>query len=930
MSITRTFLDWSRPALPGVAEYLRRRFVRGAEWDLDNVVLVFPGGRAGRALIEMLVTESSATDLTLFPPRHCTVGTLPELLYESKRPFASDLVQQLAWIQAVRDVGPSACQPLIPRFPLATDHAGWMKLGSLLQRQHRELSADALDFAAVAHRGQSVPGFQESDRWLLLSQVQTRYLTILDGLGLWDLQTARLYAIEHHLCRTDKEIVLVGTSDMNVAMRRMLDQVADHVTALVHADVRLAERFDEHGCLIPHAWQDGLIDLHPEQLQVVQGPADQAEAVVTAIGELNGQYRGDQIVVGVLDEQLVPQLKQSLEEAGLETRWVVGKLLGETAPFRLLSAVAGLLQRGRYREFAALARHPDVEAWLLDRGVVGDWLGALDAFYNDYLPTRLGDWPADVASDSAVRQVYTSLQETLQPLGSGVGPLADWAPAITQLLQTFYGDRILSLDAPHDHYLLKALETLRTAIDELRHVPKSLAPIVSAARAIDQILETVRTTPIPAPHAAAPIEMLGWLELPLDSAPVLIAVGFNDGNVPTSVNSDLFLPNSLRQQLELLDNRRRYARDAYALSALLASRQRLTLIAGRRTTAGDPLLPSRLAFATEPVEMARRAKLFFDAKEAAPSESERPRIRPARVSSGFVVREPAPLAEPVTSMNVTAFRLYLACPYRFYLSQVLKLRVCHDEVEELGPDTFGTLLHEVLKRFGTGEVCHANDSGQIREFLFDELSEYVATHYGPERMPALEVQLEQLRRRLAAFADWQAKWVDAGWRIRHIETDGGESQARLRITDKVDMTLRGRIDRIDERNGEFAIFDYKTGDKAKTPAETHCKGGEWVDLQLPLYRHIARTLGIRDRVQLGYILLPKDVAEVGSRMAEWNTSDLDSADTCAKAVAKDVYEQHFWPPRYPAPVMLSDFAWICQDDALRRQLERQPRTEDMA
>ena len=115
MSIARTFLDWSRPALPSVVEYLRHRYVRGAEWDLDNVVLVVPGGRVGRALIEMLVTESSATDLTLFPPRHCTVGALPELLYESKRPFASDLVQQLAWIQAVRDVGP---MPVSPSFPV--------------------------------------------------------------------------------------------------------------------------------------------------------------------------------------------------------------------------------------------------------------------------------------------------------------------------------------------------------------------------------------------------------------------------------------------------------------------------------------------------------------------------------------------------------------------------------------------------------------------------------------------------------------------------------------------------------------------------------------------------------------------------------------------------------------------------------------------
>lgn len=930
MSIARTFLDWSRPALPSVVAYLRDQFRRGAEWDLDNVVLVVPGGRAGRALIELLVTEAAARDLTLFPPRHCTMGALPELLYESKRPFASDLVQQLAWIQAVRDVGPESCQPLIPHLPLPTDYAGWMKLGSLLQRQHRELSADALDFAAVARRGKAVPGFQEADRWLLLSEVQKRYLTILDGLGLWDLQTARLFAIDHRLCRTDKQIVLVGTSDMNVAMRRMLDQVADHVTALVHANQSEAERFDEHGCLIPQAWEEVPIPLTAEQLRVVQSPADQAEAVVATIAELNGEYRGDQIVVGVLDEQLVPQLKQSLEDAGLETRWVVGTLLGETAPFRLLSGIAGLLQRGRYREFAALARHPDVETWLLARGVTGDCLGALDAFYNDHLPTRLGDWPEEMLAGSLVRQIYSALQEALQPLWSGVRPLADWASEITQLLQTFYGDRVLSLDAPSDHYLLKALETLRTAIDELRCVPPSLAPIVPAARAIDQVLEAVRMTPLPAPHAEAPIEMLGWLELPLDSAPVLIAAGFNDGNVPTSVNSDLFLPNSLRQQLELLDNRRRYARDAYALSALLASRQRLTLIAGRRTAEGDPLLPSRLAFATEPVEMARRAKQFFDAKEGAPAEFEARRIRPPRAESGFVVREPAPLSEPVTSMNVTAFRLYLACPYRFYLSQVLKLRICHDEAEELGPDTFGTLLHEVLKRFGTGEVRDANDPVRIQEFLFDELAEYVVAHFGPARMPALEVQLEQLRRRLAAFADWQAHWADAGWRIRHVETDGGESRATLRITDKIEMALRGRIDRIDERDGEFAIFDYKTGDKAKTPAETHLKGGEWVDLQLPLYRHIARSLGIRERVQLGYIVLPKDVAEVGSRMAEWNTSDLDSADLCAKSVAKDVYEQHFWPPRYPAPVMLSDFAWICQDDALRRQLKGLPRTEEQA
>ena len=54
-------------------------------------------------------------------------------------------------------------------------------------------------------------------------------------------------------CRTDRDIVLVGTVDMDRSQRAMLDQVADRVTALVFApDEQMAE-FDEHGCLAGRA-----------------------------------------------------------------------------------------------------------------------------------------------------------------------------------------------------------------------------------------------------------------------------------------------------------------------------------------------------------------------------------------------------------------------------------------------------------------------------------------------------------------------------------------------------------------------------------------------------------------------------------------------------------------------------------------------------
>ena len=54
----------------------------------------------------------------------------------------------------------------------------------------------------IAARG--FPGFREATRWQALAEVQQRYLRTLDGVGLWDLQTARLVAIRNGECTTPK------------------------------------------------------------------------------------------------------------------------------------------------------------------------------------------------------------------------------------------------------------------------------------------------------------------------------------------------------------------------------------------------------------------------------------------------------------------------------------------------------------------------------------------------------------------------------------------------------------------------------------------------------------------------------------------------------------------------------------------------------
>ena len=112
----------------------------------------------------------------------------------------------------------------------------------------------------------------------------------------------------------------------------------------------------------------------------------------------------------------------------------------------------------------------------------------------------------------------------------------------------------------------------------------------------------------------------------------------------------------------------------------------------------------------------------------------------------MVVRKPPPLARPLDTLSVTSFRSYLACPYRFYLRHVLKLSVLDDEAEELGPDTFGTLIHDVLKDFGKSALRDSRDSGVIEEFLDRCLTERVHARFAGEQLPAITVQINQARR----------------------------------------------------------------------------------------------------------------------------------------------------------------------------------------
>ncbi|MCA9066499.1 MAG: hypothetical protein KDA96_25700, partial [Planctomycetaceae bacterium] len=150
MTLTRCFLDWNTPALPAAADYLIQRFSEAGTLDLSRVVLVLPGRRAARRLIEVLVQKAGQQYPDWIPPRTLTFEKLPELLYRQKFRLADDLTQLLVWRQALYAIPPAELKAALPHLPDRDSISAWMALCQTLRRQHNELAADEMEFDQVA------------------------------------------------------------------------------------------------------------------------------------------------------------------------------------------------------------------------------------------------------------------------------------------------------------------------------------------------------------------------------------------------------------------------------------------------------------------------------------------------------------------------------------------------------------------------------------------------------------------------------------------------------------------------------------------------------------------------------------------------------------------------------------------------------------
>lgn len=936
----RVFLDWDSPLLPAVVGYFTSNFTsnftgqsgENGQLDLSDWVFALPSTQSAQRLSDLLRESSLNAKLDYSPPRILTAGDLAETLYRPQRPIAIEFEQTLAWSRVLRLQDRDSLRPLVPVLPDADSIAPWLELAGTLRRLAADLATHVVTFGDVLALSETDT---ERERWKLLQKLFDLYLAELAQAGLCDQHEQRSRAIQRGGVQAANKIALIGTSDLNESVAKVVAKVDRDLISIIAAPESSSDCFDGLGRLKTESFAEFELALTDDQLLSASDISDQTGAVSEIVSDFLTRFDLPQIAVGTSDESHVTPTEMQLDGCGWPSYRHLGWTISSTAVGRLIESVKTLVARPTWQSLAALVRHADAHRYLQSKieSPKHDLLVELDRLLANHFPVRLSDPLPPKATENypVAIEIRDQVVDWLKPFLADEAnkTIAEWSLSLLEWIDSLDAD-LSKLDSEQvdRHLSTEAVLKVRELLTRFSKLSDHLDVRLSAGSALETLAGRISELRVGQNQNPGEIQIHGWLDLALNDSPAMVVIGFNHPFVPSAVTSDPFLPGSLRSKLKMADNDRRYARDVYAMQLILSTRREtdIKFIVGKNSADGSPTPPSRLLAAADQKSIARRVGMLLGGKRNGQSPTH-------RWDNQIKVTElPIPkitVAEcPVRTMSVTAFKAYLDCPYRFYLRHVLKLKPIDDSANELAANQFGDLIHGAVEYFGESDAKDEQDESRIFDALRHHLDVYAKQHCSDRVESAVRLQIRQAEKRLRFVATEQAKRIDQGWRIYAIEASVEESKgAGIKVDGKM-MGLRGRFDRIDQHidTKQYAILDYKT--HGHKPEKKHLKKNretgefEWIDLQLPLYRLMVPFLGIKsppEEVQLGYFNVSDKAEETKINLADFPEPLMNDAEALIQQCIRRIFACDFQPT--DKRVMYDDYEMILQTGVASRMLE---------
>jgi len=479
---------------------------------------------------------------------------------------------------------------------------------------------------------------------------------------------------------------------------------------------------------------------------------------------------------------------------------------------------------------------------------------------------------------------------------------------------------------------IAALQALKEVLRAMVQVEEVLAlPAADYGTFVSQLGAAVRTATYQLPLSPGITHLLV-----LDAAQarglsfdVAAVIGLAEGEFPTVIREDVFLPDADRRELRdrglvLQPSTESYENELF-LVALSRAKHRLLLTRPRLADNGAPWQPSpyweelRELVAAEPIHVGEErlpepsaaaspsealALMRVESRDAATAwlEQELPeaaalvkqavgRLRAQRYRrtspDGDLTRVAATVADqfgPWHPISATRLEAYALCPYLFFAQHVLRLEAVEPVREGLDPAQLGSIYHRILAQaYGHPDVRDPADQDQVLAVLpevltsvLDEAPEvegFRPTAWWRYTCEEIARHVQESVQALAEMGPYQPRWFE-----QRFGRGGFPALVLYRGEDQ--LTMSGIVDRIDVRpDGGIRVIDYKTASKNDYGKRALERGEK---LQVALYALAARdAMGLGEPVD-GFYWHVRQAEPSGLQLAKYGSGPQDALDTAVE------------------------------------------------
>lgn len=528
------------------------------------------------------------------------------------------------------------------------------------------------------------------------------------------------------------------------------------------------------------------------------------------------------IGIVLTDESLIFPVTEVLRSHGIEYNLSAGIPFDNQIFYSFLSHLFEAVKCNlHYREFFIFLQHP-----LIKNAIINDVLlrPLVYKLRNEIVREKQSYFDKIFFKNKAEFAPLLNFLERCVTMVQQNLPLNEYVENLHQLL-----NEVLLFNK---EIIKKSLPGIKEFFNELEYLAQLRIEHITFSSGIDMLEFILRVLKDGRYHIQGEplkgIQIIGVLEARNLDFDCIIIPSMNEGIFPRRSDKDMFINPALRREMGLVIKQERENLYYYYFTQLISGKKEvfLSYIAEEKKD-----IPSRFI-------MALKSAGYKEEQEPITFSRSAIKVAEHRVEKDSKLMKSL-LKLCNRGLSPSLLKTYKSCPYQFYLKYILKIEELETITEEIDALNWGTLFHNVVSEFYKKYYPDGFNRDQKDRVVakFDELlHQYInsGNYIAVPPKPITYFNLALYKIYIKKFVENELKRFDEGYRfvreyiekgIKHSIDIGGRS-----------IVLKGYIDRVDVKNNEYYIIDYKTG---KMPERKFYEvGEEFIEFQIPLYAFI--------------------------------------------------------------------------------------------